>query len=72
MDQILRRVERGAGEAADLTVLEDIGAKMEGGTICSFADAAVWPIQGLLRHFRDEFEAHNASGGCPHAGSFAL
>lgn len=72
LDRLLHRIERGGGEDADLAILEDIGAKMEGGTICSFADAAVWPIQGLLRHFRDEFEAHNQSGGCPHAGSFAL
>jgi len=30
---------------------------MEGKTICALADAAVWPIQGLIRHFRPEMEA---------------
>ena len=72
LDQLLHRIERGDGVASDLEILEDVAEKMEGGTICSFADAAVWPVQGLLRHFRSEFEEHNRVGGCPHAESFEL
>jgi NADH-quinone oxidoreductase subunit F len=45
---------------------------MEGQTICAFADAAAWPVQGLLRHFRDDFEAHVAHGKCPFPQSFEL
>ena len=45
---------------------------MEGQTICAFADAAAWPIQGLLRHFRDEFEAHVREQKCPFPESFEL
>jgi NADH-quinone oxidoreductase subunit F len=30
--------------------------QVEGHTICALGDAAAWPIQGLVRHFRDEIE----------------
>ena len=45
---------------------------MEGKTICPFSDAAAWPIQGLLRHYRDEFEAHVRERKCPVSESFEL
>ncbi len=31
--------------------------KVEGHTICALGDAAAWPVQGLIRHFRGEIEA---------------
>jgi NADH-quinone oxidoreductase subunit F len=70
--RIVQRIERGAGTMADLGILEDVCAKMEGQTICSFADAAAWPVQGLLRHFRQDFVSHMNAVGCPYTGSFAL
>jgi NADH-quinone oxidoreductase subunit F len=45
---------------------------MEAQTICAFADAAAWPIQGLLRHFRDDFAQHVEQRKCPFVGSFEL
>ena len=51
-------------------MLEDIAGKVEGGTICAFADAAAWPMQGLLRHFRSDFEEHVKQGKCPFPESF--
>ncbi len=47
-----------AGEAApsDLDTLESVCAQIEGHTICALGDAAAWPVQGLLTHFRDELE----------------
>ena len=72
LHRIAQRIERGAGEAGDLEVLADIPGKMEGATICAFADAAAWPIQGLLRHFRPEFEQHLAAHACPLPESFEL
>jgi len=72
MHRILQRIERGAGEEGDLAVLLDVAGKMEGQTICAFADAAAWPVQGLLRHFRDDFEAHVRHGKCPFPESFEL
>jgi len=72
MNKIVNRVERGAGNDRDLEVLLDVAGKMEGHTICAFADAAAWPIQGLLRHFRKDFEAHVREQKCPFTGSFEL
>jgi len=70
--KVVQRIERGAGRPEDLDVLLDVAAKMEGKTICAFADAAAWPIQGLLRHFREDFEAHVRERKCPFTESFEL
>jgi NADH-quinone oxidoreductase subunit F len=72
MHKILERIERGAGEERDLEILLDVAAKMEGQTICAFSDAAAWPVQGLLRHFRPDFEAHVREHKCPFPESFEL
>jgi NADH-quinone oxidoreductase subunit F len=72
MNKIVNRIERGAGHEEDLAILLDVAAKMEGQTICAFADAAAWPVQGLLRHFRVDFEQHVHEKCCPFPGSFEL
>jgi NADH-quinone oxidoreductase subunit F len=72
MNKIIERIERGAGEEADLGILLDVASKMEGQTICAFSDAAAWPVQGLLRHFRGDFEAHVREHKCPFPESFEL
>jgi NADH-quinone oxidoreductase subunit F len=72
MYKICRRIEEGRGTLEDIETLEDVPAMMEGQTICAFADAAAWPIQGLLRHFRREFEAHVHAAKCPFPDSFEL
>jgi NADH-quinone oxidoreductase subunit F len=72
MNKIVERIERGGGEASDMDILLDVAGKMEGQTICAFADAAAWPVQGLLRHFREDFEAHVRQKKCPFPGSFEL
>jgi NADH-quinone oxidoreductase subunit F len=72
MHKILMRLERGAGTRTDLDILLDVAGKMEGSTICAFADAAAWPVQGLLRHFREDFEAHVREKKCPFPASFEL
>ena len=64
--------ERGAGLPEDLEVMGDVAGKMEGQTICAFADAAAWPVQGLLRHFRSDFEEHIRQQKCPFTESFEL
>jgi NADH-quinone oxidoreductase subunit F len=72
MNKIIDRIERGAGREEDLATLLDVAGKVEGHTICAFADAASWPIQGLLRHFRSDFEAHIREKKCPMTESFEL
>ena len=37
-------------------MLLDVSTQVEGHTICALGDAAAWPIQGLIRHFREEIE----------------
>jgi NADH-quinone oxidoreductase subunit F len=37
-------------------MLWDVTKQVEGHTICALGDAAAWPIQGLIRNFREEIE----------------
>jgi NADH-quinone oxidoreductase subunit F len=72
LHKLFERIERGEGREEDLAILEDVAAKMEGQTICAFSDAAAWPVQGLLRHFRSDFELHLRERKCPFERSFEL
>jgi NADH-quinone oxidoreductase subunit F len=72
INKLVERIERGAGVPQDIDVLLDVAGKMEAQTICAFADAAAWPIQGMLRHFRDDFDEHIRQGKCPFPESFEL
>ncbi len=54
--RIMERMVTGDANIDEIDQLLDICSQMEGNTICALADAAVWPIQGLVRHFRDEME----------------
>jgi NADH-quinone oxidoreductase subunit F len=72
INKLVERIERGAGVPQDIDVLLDVAGKMEAQTICAFADAAAWPIQGMLRHFRDDFDEHIRQGKCPFPESFGL
>jgi NADH dehydrogenase (ubiquinone) flavoprotein 1 len=53
---ILERMVRGNSSYAEIDMLEEITRQIEGHTICALGDAAAWPVQGLIRHFRDEME----------------
>ncbi len=72
LHKLVSRIERGAGSMEDIAVLTDITAKMDGQTICAFADAAAWPVQGMLRHFSEDFELHVKHKKCPFPESFEL
>lgn len=52
----MMRLVRGDAKSEDIDKLLVITKQIEGNTICALADAAAWPIQGLVRHFRDEIE----------------
>jgi NADH-quinone oxidoreductase subunit F len=60
MWRVIERMAAGDAEAAEIDQLLDVAAQMEGHTICTFADAAAAPIQGLFRWFRPEVEARIA------------
>ncbi len=56
--RIVHRIENGEGRQEDLDLLLDLCDNIAGRTICALGDAAAWPVQGFLRHFRKEFEYH--------------
>lgn len=56
LEKILNRFVRGEGRKEDLDLLMDVANNIEGNTICALGDAAAWPVQSMLRRFRDEFE----------------
>jgi NADH-quinone oxidoreductase subunit F len=60
---MLTRILEGQGRAEDLTLLLEVANRIEGHTICAFGDAAAWPVQSFLKHFRNEFEYMIANGG---------
>lgn len=58
MHRVITRIEHGAGRPEDLDMLVDVSRHIEGHTICAFGDAAAWPVQSFVKHFRSEFEYH--------------
>jgi NADH-quinone oxidoreductase subunit F len=56
MYRIMKRLVTGNADKREIDVLLDITKEVEGHTICALGDAAAWPIQGLIRHFRPELE----------------
>jgi NADH-quinone oxidoreductase subunit F len=57
MWRVMERFVTGDAEPREIDMLLDVGKQIEGHTICAHGDASAWPIQGLIRHFRDEVEA---------------
>jgi NADH-quinone oxidoreductase subunit F len=58
MYRVLKRIEEGQGKPEDLDLLISAAGNIEGRTICAFGDAAAWPVQSFLKHYREEFEYH--------------
>ncbi len=56
MMRVMDRLVRGEAEIEEIDMLLSVTKQVEGHTICALGDAAAWPIQGLIRAFRDEIE----------------
>ena len=56
MWRTMERLREGDGDSATIDRLIDVTKQIEGHTICALGDAAAWPIQGLVKHFRPEIE----------------
>ena len=54
MWRVMMRLVKGDAKIEEIDELLDVTRQVEGHTICALGDAAAWPIQGLIRHFRDE------------------
>lgn len=57
MWRVMERLVEGHAEKSEIDMLLEVTKQVEGHTICALGDAAAWPIQGLMRHFRPEVEA---------------
>ena len=55
--RMLTRMLDGRARVSDLDLLLSVANNIEGHTICALGDAAAWPVQSFLKHFRGEFEA---------------
>ncbi|RFF28442.1 MULTISPECIES: NADH-quinone oxidoreductase subunit NuoF [unclassified Wenzhouxiangella] len=62
MHRMLHRIMVGQGRMEDLDTLASVTTQIEGHTICAFGEAAAWPVQGFLKHFREEFEYYVEHG----------
>ena len=65
MWRMMERLRTGDAAIEEIDMLQQVTKQVEGHTICALGDAAAWPIQGLIRHFRPELvrriEEHNAT-----------
>jgi len=54
MSRMMQRMVAGRASVEEIDLLEQVTRQVEGHTICALGDAAAWPVQGLIRHFRPE------------------
>ena len=54
--EMMEKMAKGDAKKEDIDVLLSLTKRIEGHTICALGDAAAWPIQGLIRHFRHHIE----------------
>ena len=67
MWRVLKRMVEGRANVEEIDALLDVTKRIEGHTICALGDAAAWPIQGLIRHFRPEMERRIREYAAAHA-----
>ncbi|MFN0159041.1 MAG: NADH-quinone oxidoreductase subunit NuoF [Bacteroidota bacterium] len=66
MFKMLKRFENYEANEGDIDLLLDVANNIEGNTICALGDAAAWPVQSMIKRFRDEFEKRVVRGnGAP-------
>ncbi|MFZ5931171.1 MAG: NADH-quinone oxidoreductase subunit NuoF [Pseudomonadota bacterium] len=56
MWRVMERMVTGDADVSEIDMLLDVSTRIEGHTICALGDAAAWPVQGLIRHFRPVLE----------------
>ena len=54
--RMMERMVTGSAMREEIDQMLDVAGRIEGHTICALGDAAAWPVQGLVRHFRHEIE----------------
>ena len=71
MWRVMERLRTGDAEIDEIDMLWEVTKQVEGHTICALGDAAAWPIQGLIRHFRPEMQRRMAEYKSGSAGAAA-
>jgi NADH-quinone oxidoreductase subunit F len=71
VNRVMLRMVEGRAEIAEIDVLEQVTRQIEGHTICALADGGVWPVQGLIRHFRPLMEERIAAYKAAHTAMAA-
>ncbi|MDB5412128.1 MAG: NADH-quinone oxidoreductase subunit [Rubritepida sp.] len=66
VNRVMLRMVEGRAEPNEIDVLEQVTRQIEGHTICALADGGVWPVQGLIRHFRPMMEERIAAYKAAH------
>jgi NADH-quinone oxidoreductase subunit F len=61
VNRVMLRMVEGRAEVEEIDILEQVTRQIEGHTICALADGGVWPVQGLIRHFRPMMEERIAA-----------
>lgn len=56
MWRVMERLRTGEADISEIDMLQQVTKQVEGHSICALGDAAAWPIQGLIKHFRPELE----------------
>jgi NADH-quinone oxidoreductase subunit F len=72
VSRMMDRMVEGRAEVEEIDLLEEVTRKIEGHTICALADGGVWPVQGLIRHYRPLMEERIAAYKAAHARPAAL
>ena len=71
VNRVMLRMVEGRAEVSEIDVLEQVTRQIEGHTICALADGGVWPVQGLIRHFRPLMEERIAAYKARHTAMAA-
>ena len=53
---MMYRFVEGKARVDEIDMIWELSKQIEGHTICALGDAAAWPVQGLIRQFREEME----------------
>jgi NADH dehydrogenase (ubiquinone) flavoprotein 1 len=56
LNKMMYRFVEGKARVDEIDMIWELSKQIEGHTICALGDAAAWPVQGLIRHFRPLME----------------
>ncbi|KAJ3349843.1 NADH dehydrogenase [ubiquinone] flavoprotein 1, mitochondrial [Allomyces javanicus] len=56
LKNMMDRFQQGNAKNVEIDMIYELSKQIEGHTICALGDAAAWPVQGLIRHFRPAIE----------------